>query len=126
MSLFSSPFLLVCLHIHSKLFIGKWVKNYYCEGYNIAACGNKTYDIHQVIYKLLSRRHARFKSEYLPVTIPLKRRIPLPYKVTESCLKCGICVPGCPEDAIIPGEKIVEEDGLMLCGSNHENRCLSK
>jgi ferredoxin len=36
------------------------------------------------------------------------------YKVTEACLKCGICIPGCPAGAIIAGEKIVESDGLVL------------
>jgi ferredoxin len=36
------------------------------------------------------------------------------YKVTEACLKCGVCIPGCPEGAIIAGEQIVESDGLVL------------
>lgn len=36
------------------------------------------------------------------------------YKITDSCLKCGICVKGCPAEAIIPGEQVVEFDGLVL------------
>jgi ferredoxin len=36
------------------------------------------------------------------------------YRITEACLKCGICVAGCPAGAIIPGEKIVEFDGFVL------------
>ena len=36
------------------------------------------------------------------------------YKVTEACLKCGVCIPKCPEGAIIAGEQIEESDGLIL------------
>ncbi len=36
------------------------------------------------------------------------------YKVTEKCLKCGVCLEKCPEGAIIEGEKIVEYDGFIL------------
>ncbi len=36
------------------------------------------------------------------------------YTITGSCLKCGICIEGCPEGAIIAGERIVEPDGLVL------------
>jgi ferredoxin len=35
------------------------------------------------------------------------------YKVTEACLKCGYCIDRCPEEAIIPGDKIHTE-GLIL------------
>ena len=35
------------------------------------------------------------------------------YKITEVCLKCGLCVKQCPEGAIIAGEKI-RTDGLVL------------
>jgi ferredoxin len=37
------------------------------------------------------------------------------YKIDEKkCLKCGICVKGCPEGAIVVDEKITEDDGLVL------------
>ena len=36
------------------------------------------------------------------------------YKVTRSCLRCGVCVPQCPEGAIIAGKSIKESDGLVL------------
>lgn len=37
------------------------------------------------------------------------------YKINaKACLKCGICVKGCPEGAIIAGKPIVEYDGLIL------------
>ena len=37
------------------------------------------------------------------------------YKIdTNKCLRCGICVKGCPEGAIVVDEKITEEDGLVL------------
>ena len=29
----------------------------------------------------------------------------MPYKVTDSCLKCGYCIERCPEGAIIADEK---------------------
>jgi NAD-dependent dihydropyrimidine dehydrogenase PreA subunit len=36
------------------------------------------------------------------------------YIITDNCLQCGVCVPKCPEGAIIPGEQIVESDGFVL------------
>ena len=36
------------------------------------------------------------------------------YKVTEKCLKCGVCIEKCPEGAIIAGEEIKEYDGFIL------------
>ena len=36
------------------------------------------------------------------------------YKITEACLKCGICISGCPAGAIISDEPIKESDGLIL------------
>ena len=36
------------------------------------------------------------------------------YKVTEKCLKCGVCLEKCPEGAIIAGEEIVEYDGFIF------------
>ena len=35
------------------------------------------------------------------------------YKITEACLKCGICIDRCPEGAIIPGAE-VHSEGLIL------------
>lgn len=37
------------------------------------------------------------------------------YKINEGkCLKCGICVKGCPEGAIILIDQVTEPDGLVL------------
>ena len=36
------------------------------------------------------------------------------YKVTEKCLKCGVCLEKCPEGAIIAREEIVEYDGFVF------------
>ena len=36
------------------------------------------------------------------------------YAVTEKCLKCGICVEKCPEEAIIVGEKTEDADGFIF------------
>lgn len=36
------------------------------------------------------------------------------YKVTKRCLRCGTCIPKCPEHAIIPGKQIVDYDGFIL------------
>ncbi len=36
------------------------------------------------------------------------------YKITGACLKCGICITGCPVGAIISDEPIKESDGLIL------------
>jgi len=35
------------------------------------------------------------------------------YRITEDCLKCGLCITKCPEGAIIAG-KPIESDGLIL------------
>ena len=35
------------------------------------------------------------------------------YAVTQACLKCGYCIPRCPEGAIIPDKKI-KVDELIL------------
>jgi ferredoxin len=45
------------------------------------------------------------------------------YQIIETCTACGLCVPECPIDAIIPGEPIYEiedtccdfEDCLAVC-----------
>ncbi len=37
------------------------------------------------------------------------------YKIdTKACLKCGICIDECPEQAIILDEVVTEYDGLKL------------
>ena len=37
------------------------------------------------------------------------------YKInTKKCLKCGLCVDGCPEGAIDVDDKVKESDGLVL------------
>ena len=36
------------------------------------------------------------------------------YKITDACLKCGVCLDKCPEGAIIAGEQIVDSDGFIL------------
>jgi ferredoxin len=33
---------------------------------------------------------------------------------TKLCLKCGLCVDGCPEGAIVVDDRITESDGLVL------------
>jgi ferredoxin len=38
----------------------------------------------------------------------------VPYKITGSCLECGICINKCPAGAIIPGTPIKESDWLIL------------
>ena len=35
------------------------------------------------------------------------------YKVTDRCLKCGVCIEKCPEGAIISGKEIVDHDGFI-------------
>lgn len=32
----------------------------------------------------------------------------------KKCLRCGLCVTQCPEQAIIVVDKVREDDGLML------------
>ena len=36
------------------------------------------------------------------------------YKVTEKCLKCGVCLEKCPERAIIVDEEIKDYDGFTF------------
>ena len=37
------------------------------------------------------------------------------YKIdTKKCLKCGLCVTECPEEAIVVDETVTESDGLVL------------
>ena len=37
------------------------------------------------------------------------------YKINgKSCLKCGLCISGCPEKAIVADKTITESDGLIL------------
>jgi ferredoxin len=36
------------------------------------------------------------------------------YKInTKKCLKCGLCVKGCPEGAIVVDNTVKESDGLI-------------
>ena len=45
------------------------------------------------------------------------------YKITAACLKCGLCIEGCPESAIIPGQQ-VDYGGLKLqCASIDPKKC---
>ena len=37
------------------------------------------------------------------------------YKIDKKkCLKCGVCIDECPENAIIVEEEVTEKDGLNL------------
>jgi len=36
------------------------------------------------------------------------------YRITEDCLKCGICITGCPSKAIVSDKTVKESDGLVL------------
>ena len=36
------------------------------------------------------------------------------YRVIETCLKCGVCLDKCPEEAIIAGDEIEEMNGFIL------------
>ena len=36
------------------------------------------------------------------------------YKITNKCLKCGICIDECPEGAIVVDEVVTDFDGLKL------------
>lgn len=37
------------------------------------------------------------------------------YKINQKkCLKCGLCVTECPEEAIVVDDKVTESDGLVL------------
>jgi len=35
------------------------------------------------------------------------------YRIGRACLRCGVCVPKCPEGAIIAARQVVR-DGLLL------------
>jgi ferredoxin len=47
------------------------------------------------------------------------------YKInTKKCLKCGLCVTGCPEGAIVIDNKVKESDGLILYTTRIDaNKC---
>lgn len=46
------------------------------------------------------------------------------YKITDDCLKCGVCVPGCPSRAIVVDNRMVEKDGLVLFSTRIDSeRC---
>ena len=36
------------------------------------------------------------------------------YRITDRCLKCGICIERCPQGAIVLDQQIREADGLVL------------
>ena len=37
------------------------------------------------------------------------------YKINiDKCLKCGLCVTQCPEEAIVVDDTVTEDDGLTL------------
>ena len=35
------------------------------------------------------------------------------YKINKNCLRCGVCLKGCPEGAIVEIKRDVEFDGLV-------------
>jgi ferredoxin len=37
----------------------------------------------------------------LPHRFKQQKKVRLTYKITEKCLECGVCVPKCPQKAII-------------------------
>jgi ferredoxin len=44
--------------------------------------------------------------------------------IEEECLKCGICVKGCPEGAIVADDRVTEPDGLVLYTTRiDESKC---
>ena len=56
------------------------------------------------------------------------------YKINKGkCLKCGICIKGCPDGAIVIDDQVTEPDGLVLYTTRIEKRkctncgvCVSK
>jgi ferredoxin len=51
----------------------------------------------------------------------------MPYLVTDDCILCGVCVAGCPVDAIEEGETKAEIDVELCieCGTCEAN-CMSE
>ena len=49
------------------------------------------------------------------------------YKITDECILCGLCLAGCPVDAIEEGETKCEIDPELCieCGTCEEN-CISE
>ena len=41
------------------------------------------------------------------------------YKITNECIKCGVCADECPVEAISEGEKtyIIDKDKCIECGT---------
>lgn len=40
------------------------------------------------------------------------------YRITDECIKCGICVDECPAEAISEGEDyVIDQDICTECGS---------
>ena len=40
------------------------------------------------------------------------------HKITDECIACGACIPECPVDAIIEGEKyVIDPDTCIDCGA---------
>jgi len=61
----------------------------------------------------VARRRLLTKGE-MNIKITELEEFNVAYKITKDCLKCGICIKGCPERAIVEVKRDVEFDGLVL------------